>query len=331
MRKIDQIWLDLENDNSISESGGLRLYSGTSRSDIFAAIRGLEKNRGIAIPISITIDLSIHNNLEDIQLELIPDPSRKDRNLLLLKLINFSHIEIFSVLCEDLIETISSIIEESEILRIFFNRLENWKSLFEKASAEGLTPEEQRGLYGELFLLRKFLSSSSDSLKVINSWLGPLKANKDFQYSDWAIEVKTSYGNSHQRISISNERQLDTTNLNNLFLYHLSLEEMNNSGETLNQIIESIYNLLVNSFISLNRFEKRLLEAGYFKYHKDLYNIKGYNLRQDRFYKVAGEFPRIEAKDIRGGIGDLKYSIILSQCTSFIIPEQEVFQIINIL
>jgi hypothetical protein len=50
--------------------------------------------------------------------------------------------------------------------------------------------------------------------------------------------------------------QLDTTNLSNLFLYHLSLQVLNNSGETLNQIIEAIYGLLERDFGSLNRFEK---------------------------------------------------------------------------
>jgi hypothetical protein len=64
--------------------------------------------------------------------------------------------------------------------------------------------------------------------------------------------------------------------------------------------------------------KSKLLEGGYFKDHKNLYET-GYALRQEAFYKVEGDFPRIEERDIRNGIGDVKYSIILSQCSSFVL------------
>jgi hypothetical protein len=40
---------------------------------------------------------------------------------------------------------------------------------------------------------------------------------------------------------------------------------------------------------------------------------------------VRNQFPRIEESDIRNGVGDVKYSIIVSQCNEYQISEEDVF------
>jgi hypothetical protein len=85
---------------------------------------------------------------------------------------------------------------------------------------------------------------------VISSWVGPESGIKDFQSDNWGVEVKTTYGNNPKKIQISSEKQLDLTNLEKLFLYHISLEVKQNSGETLNEIVESITGFLSNDYIS---------------------------------------------------------------------------------
>lgn len=118
------------------------------------------------------------------------------------------------------------------MIRELLNRFEKWKSLFDKVGLQGLTPEEQRGLFGELFFIRKYIQHRSSAVKIIDSWLGPTRHFRDFQSGSWALEVKTTHGNNHQKIQISSERQLDSSNLDNLFLYHLSLDVRPQSGET---------------------------------------------------------------------------------------------------
>lgn len=61
----------------------------------------------------------------------------------------------------------------------------------------------------------------------------PSNEIKDFQFGSWGLEVKTTSGNIHQKIHISNERQLDTSNITYLYLNHLSLELREGAGETL--------------------------------------------------------------------------------------------------
>jgi len=87
---------------------------------------------------------------------LFPDPYQKGKNVLLFKLTNILHEDIFCVLCEDLIASISSETNEKQLVKTILNRFEKWKLLFTKIISQGLTPEEQRGLFGEPYFLRKF-------------------------------------------------------------------------------------------------------------------------------------------------------------------------------
>lgn len=326
--KINQIWDELANDPSFVKGLLLRRYSGSVLPDVFVAIHQPEKQLCIASSISKSIDINISqfDNLQEIQIELIPDPNKQEKRILIFKLTNNQHKDIFSVLCEDLITNIATETNERQLVKTLLNRFEKWKLLFTKIISEGLLPEEQRGLFGELYFLRKFLQINNNYQFVLNTWIGTAGEVRDFQMNNWAVEVKTTHGNNHQKIQISSERQLDITHLDRLFLYHLSLEKVQESGETLNQIIASINTILEVDIIALNRFKSKLYEVGYFEQHFALYDSVGYFIRQDTFYIVENEFPRIQENEIRSGVGDVKYSIILSQCEAFKQTEQSVFE-----
>jgi hypothetical protein len=194
---------------------------------------------------------------------------------------------------------------------------------------QGLTAEAQRGLFGELYFLRTYLSNSTDKALCINSWQVPSNTVQDFHHGNWAVEVKTTHGNNHQKIQISSERQLDDSVVPNIFLFHLSLEVRSNHGETLNDLSEWVENHLANYVIELNSFRLKLFEVGYFDIHKPIYKDTGYSIRQESIYKVEGEFPRIMEHEIRNGVGDVKYSIVMADCLSFIRTEAELFQSIS--
>lgn len=328
MTRIDKIWSELENDLSFSHGLLIRRYSGDILPDIFVAIKSPEGFRCIAASLSNAknLNLSLFSNLRDICVEIIPDDQNPERNYLIFKLLNTEHRDIFSVLCEDLILSVAPLKSEEKILKELINRFEKWKSLFDKVSSHGLSPEEQRGLFGELFLLKKLLISFDQKSIVLSSWVGAEKQIRDFQYNNWGIEVKTTHGNNHQKIQISSERQLDTSNLEHLFLFHLSMDSRLNSGETLNSMVDSIRLILESDFVSLNKFNNKLFEAGYFENHRDNYSDTGYFIRNETYYKVENDFPRIEENDIRNGVGDVKYSIIISQFSEYVKSEELVLQ-----
>lgn len=329
--KIKQIWDDLANDKSFANGLLFRRFSSAVKPDVYVALQHPENFLCVYIAISKTTEVNIANfsNLQEIQVDLFASPNEADKNILIFKLLNFEHKDIFAVLCEDLIANIADETNEKKIIREVLNRFEKWKSLFNKISLQGLKPEEQRGLFGELYFLRKFLQINNDFLSVISTWTGTEKQIRDFQSGSWAVEVKTTHGNNHQKVHISSERQLDTTNLEDLFLYHISLEQQQNSGESLNDIVDSVTDILRAEAITLNKFKSKIYEVGYFDLQRNLYETIGYHIRQDVFYKVENDFPRIEENDIRTGVGDVKYTIIISQCTPFQISETKVFDTVT--
>lgn len=328
--KIDQIWNDLENDKSLSRGLLLRRYSAGSTQDVYVALQQPECLRCIAFRLKANekINTSGYGNLKDIRINTVPDDSDNSRNFLLILLANNEHHEVFATLAEDLINQVLNA-EEHVLIKEVINRFEMWKALFDKVTSDGLSPEEQRGLYGELYFLRKWISQSTDLQKPIQSWLGTEKELRDFQSAGWGIEVKTSQSNNHQKLHISSERQLDPTNLNILILLHLSLELQQHHGETLNQIINSIVTLLSQDVTAQVQFRAKLLQGGYFLNHASKYEITGYQIRGESFYTVRDNFPRIEEADIRTGTGDVKYSIILTEQSEYLVSETFVLETIR--
>lgn len=313
--KIERIWSGLEGDN-FSHLGLLyKRYSAEVRPDVFIALKAPEKLRCIAFKITSTFPIEENewSKLKDIKIETLPDDRDKSKKFLLILLLNKKHKDIFSTLCEDLIFGVSEVNTEQVLVEKLLERLAKWQSLFEKVGKQGLTDEAQRGLYGEVYFLREFLNNTEDKNYCLKSWLGSESAIQDFQYSNWAVEVKTTHGNNHQKIHITSERQLDDSIIEKIFLFHLSLDIRVDNGESLNAIIEDVLESLRDSTMASNLFKLKLLESGYYDIHKPLYENRGYNIRQENIYRVTGNFPRITEAIIPVGVGDVKYSIVLSE------------------
>ncbi|MBK9391246.1 MAG: PD-(D/E)XK motif protein [Bacteroidetes bacterium] len=225
MERIKQIWQQLESGNS-TVAGLLKLrYSETGKCDVFLGVKIPEMYRMliVRVPFQIGKEFKLKYEFRGLKFEKIYDPDDSHFLLLNLVLIDKQFKDVFDSLVSDVLE---AIIDESNIkviLKSYSNRLVKWQSLFERLKQPGLTPEEQRGLFGELYFIRKFIQFNQDSRNVIISWVGPEKQIKDFQSGTWSVEVKTTHGNNHQKVHISSERQLDTTNLEFLCLNHISL------------------------------------------------------------------------------------------------------------
>ena len=329
--KIEEIWNELEQDASLTSGVLLRRYSSSVLPDIYVALQQPEHLRGVALRIRSDnqINVSRYSTLQDVSLSIVPEKNDTVKCFLLIRLLNSNHKDVFATLCEDLIWEIAQVNDEEIFLKVLLDRFEKWKSLFDRATQGGLSSEEQRGLYGELYFLRKWISLTADFQKCIFSWLGPQMELRDFQSGKWGVEVKTTYSNNHQRIYVSSERQLDMSNLDTLFLFHLSLESQHLNGENLNQMISSIINLLSEDALAMVQFKSRLLQAGYYFEHSDSYDDNGYHVRQESFYSVRDDFPRIEESDLRAGVGDVKYSIIISNYDNYLVTDSFVFEMIS--
>ncbi len=66
------------------------------------------------------------------------------------------------------------------------------------------------------------------------------------------------------------------------------------------------------------RFNDCLMEAGYLDIYEGLRILAyEYLLREVHYFEVAGDFPRIRASEVRGGVASGSYSIEFSACLPF--------------
>lgn len=314
--KIENIWQDFIENDSLRTGVILKRYSADIIPDCFVSMRMPEKVKSIAFRISTkSIDISSLSDLKDITSEIIPDETDKEKSLILINLADNSLSSIFAVLCEDLFQTVSDIKQELVLIQSLQNRFIQWKELFIMAKGPGLNLEKQIGLFGELYLLKNLLLQTGSLSEVLSIWTGPETGIRDFEKDNCAIEVKTTHTHNHQKIRISSERQLDTQLLQYLFLFHLSVEKRNSDENTLNTIVGEIYSILGQNKLLSNILKRKLISAGYFNHHQSIYKNMSFLVREKDFYKIENSFPRIEEKDLMKGVGDVKYSIILTSDT----------------
>lgn len=238
----------------------------------------------------------------------------------LLRLMDPSFKDVFTSLVLDLVDRMSDSSTPAERVKTFMNRLRRWQYFMKGFREEGLAPEAQRGLYGELHFIENVLFPRYGA-PIIDAWTGPAMAHQDFQFSSCAVEVKTSIQKQPQTISIANEKELDEVPYVHLFLWHASLDQNRSSGETLNEKVSSVAHLLSGDAAASDLFREKLREYGYIESQAQLYANTFYAVRLCNFYHVRDEFPRILASDLRKGVGQIGYGISIDICSDYAIDE----------
>jgi hypothetical protein len=230
---------------------------------------------------------------------------------------------VFDALIQDIIEVVARAESESTAVTAFLSRLRHWQKFLQHAGPDGLSREAQQGLYGELWFLRQQLMPVVGRNTALRAWIGPDGAHQDFLLQPCAIEVKTTASKEPQQLIIQSERQLDDTGLSALFLFHLSVDSHENMGETLVMMIDSLREQLQIDVAALELFEDRLLKAGFLQSQASQYERTGYSIRHTNLYRVRDSFPRIIERDLKPGVGSVRYSIASAECRHFVVSEDE--------
>lgn len=84
--------------------------------------------------------------------------------------------------------------------------------------------------------------------------------------------------------------------------------------------------MLSDSPSANNVFRLKLLEAGYFEVHLHLYTGTDYSIRQKNIYRITDDFPKISEAQIPSGVGDIRFSLIVSANEDWILNEELLFQ-----
>ncbi|MFZ6749598.1 PD-(D/E)XK motif protein [Undibacterium sp. Ren11W] len=232
---------------------------------------------------------------------------------LLLTLENMALAPMFSMLCEDLIESSRSTgFPADKSLSYVLKRLGNWRRLLEHGMPDMLNESEIRGLCGELLFLQH-LSFDIGKSNAVKAWVGPQKANQDFQIPESAWEIKTIRPDAN-RVTISSESQLQTnTRVIHLVVYELADSAIDAVGAfTLATLVEEIRALLAEDYDSSERFEANLATADYIS--RVEYGALTLIKKSMSMFVVGDGFPCITGAILPQGVSHVVYDICLSEC-----------------
>lgn len=194
--------------------------------------------------------------------------------------------------------------------------LARWRRFWGAAPQAGLTPEEVRGLFGELWFLGTWLLPRDHG--QVAHWLGPTGTRHDFQWPDLAVEVKATTSTRGHIHRVNGIDQLETPVGAQLCLFSLRVREEATGSNSLVTLIESISDQLSDDPTALDGFETRLSQAGYSAAESDRYGESRFRVVSERLYEVADGFPRLSSDSFSDGLPDgierVEYDINLDSC-----------------
>ena len=125
--------------------------------------------------------------------------------------------DIFVLFCEDIVSSSTNIANKEKAVRFVGKRYKEWREMLANARGNLLSPEEIKGLLGEMYYLKNYLAPLYGIEKAALSWTGPRRLPQDFILDDTWHEVKTiSSGKSE--VSISSIEQLDSVRTGELVI-----------------------------------------------------------------------------------------------------------------
>ena len=250
----------------------------------------------------------------------ISEGNREGDRMLVLKLLDSTHRDIFYRLCNDIVTSASGAASEREAVEVSLARTWRWHHLLRGGSDGRLSPEEQKGLIGELLVMEHYLLSRISTLDVVSAWHGPLGAPKDFEIGRVCIEAKARRGAATPYIIINSEHQLDDSGTDAVFLYVVELDKAPSNkteGFTLSEVATRVRSLIETADnAAINIFEE-LLSATGFRWEDDYSDFRWIE-GSSCLYHVSAGFPRITAQMVMSGVTDVKYSISIVECKPYL-------------
>jgi len=320
----ETLWAELETAGGDGAGHLVRRIHPESVTNLFLAVAKPDNRRKL----QLNVDAAAADALHDVptgrgietRLHDIQDGARTQVELVLM---DPSSADIFGALVEDVAGAVAPSEDDRAAVSAWVARLRRWQRLLATLSPDGLSAERQRGLYAELWLLRHRFVAQLGAEATVNAWTGPDAASHDFEFSRGAVEVKSTAGKRHQVLRMASERQLDDTGVDALFLFHLSLDVRQGEGETLVQAVGAARSQLEGTPAAAT-LEERLLAAGYSGAHEPRYRRTAYTPREQSFFHVTDDFPRLTEADLPPGVGDVRYSVAVSEAAHWTVPAETV-------
>lgn len=209
-------------------------------------------------------------------------------------------------------------------LAVALAHLRRWKAFLAGRNARLLSPEEIRGLFGELHVLRLLYQDTLPQVAAVDAWCGPDDSHQDFIFGNRAIEVKSLSGRERNAVRISSEDQLESL-AEELFLLTQRLSSQPDAGQalSLNGIVGLIDSELVDAD-AIEPFADKLAGMGYVPLAE--YDAPRFIVGGLQGYRVTDGFPRLIRSELPPGITKVSYDVMLEAIAPFSCDEADMFR-----
>ena len=219
-------------------------------------------------------------------------------------------LPVFTELCRDIVEFTRANARSGPASGLVLSRIARWRSLME-SQPPGLTRSQLRGLIGELLVLEQELLPALSADQAVAAWTGPLGASQDFRLPDGTkLEVK-AVDRHADRVRINGLEQLDSGG-DPLRLVVVRLEDTAAGAEgalTAGSLVSRVRARLEHAPDALQALDLLLGFVGWV----DTADTEHVVVRLERIehHDVRGDFPRLTAANVPGGVIEATYEIQL--------------------
>lgn len=257
----------------------------------------------------------------------VVSPGPTGRVRLCLSLRDLAYIEQFPALASDIVAAAVDSADEARAVAVIFSRLHAWQSFLQK-HADGLSVEEQTGLFAELL----FLTSTCAPVlgpAVLDCWKGPLGGVRDFLVRRVGVEIKATALPGTMSFRVYGLSQLDESGLDHLFVCACRLA-VDDGGISLPELVARARRLFQASGPAvISHFNHLLLVAGYSDLHEARYQRRRLFSQPFRYYRVQGNFPRLTVRNVPDGVTDVSYSVSTMMCEEHQVAEESVLALMR--
>lgn len=224
-------------------------------------------------------------------------------------------LELFAKVVTDIAHLLQSSSNQPEemLYQRFIGRVRGWQEFMRRGN-EGLGPEKELGLFGELCFLNLLLDSQVPQFPAVDGWKGPHQGLHDFQIGLGSVEIKSTMALEGFPVRIGSLDQLDDTNYPPLFLAALRFNSQE-SGKTLTELVACTRQRIELDPGAMRLFEQSLLQAGFLDMHGATYTRR-FLLDQIQVHLVGEHFPRLTPFNVPPAIRHATYELDLSLVTA---------------
>lgn len=181
----------------------------------------------------------------------------------------------------------------------------------------GISAEKLRGLWGELYVVRRFICGRFSPRETLHAYVGIHDEPQDLSGYNFSIEVKTTISRAPSKVAISSLEQLDA-NCPSQLLVLLTLVGAD-AGESILDLKDAIISDLETDVRSAMQFRKLVHDA-----------LDGATETQleEKFesvdlsaWDVRADFPALRRSNVPGAVQTVSYTIALHHLSDFLVSE----------